>query len=404
MEIKYKKIGELTPYTNNARTHSDEQVDQIVASIKEFGFTNPLLIDEKGEIIAGHGRLAAAKKLNMDEVPTIELKGLSEAQKRAYVIADNKLALNAGWDEELLKAEFEALQNLDFDLELTGFSEDELEEMGLLGDGIEINTDKADDVPEIDEYPIIKQGDLIELGHNYQHRLLCGDSTDEASVDRLMDGKKADMVFTDPHYGVSYQNNMTRKFNVLKNDDVFLDEWIKFLPKISKGFIFVWTSYQVLPKWMELLKPLGEMSNMIIWFKGGGGLGDLKGAFATDYEIALVFNRGAKLQGKRIGSVWDIKKDHTASYIHPTQKPVALAEQAIFNSSKTKQIVLDLFLGSGSTIIACENLSRQCYGMEIDEKYAQVIVQRYVDYTNNPKIKINGKEVDWYEYKEAANG
>ena len=392
------------PYANNARTHSEEQVAQICASIREFGFTNPLLIDESDGIIAVHGRLAAAKILKMDEVPTIELKGLTEAQKRAYVIADNKLALNAGWDDELFKKELEALRDLDFNLELIGFSEDELDEFGILNNETIIDADKADDVPELEDFPIIKIGDLIELGHNYQHRLLCGDSTDEASVDRLMDGKKADMVFTDPPYGVSYQNNMTRKFNVLKNDDVFLNEWIKFLPKISKGFIFVWTSYQVLPKWMELLKPLGEMSNMIIWFKGGGGLGDLKGAFSTDYEIALVFNRGAKLQGKRIGSVWDIKKDHMASYIHPTQKPVALAEQAIFNSSKTKQIVLDLFLGSGSTMIACENLSRQCYGMELDEKYAQVIVQRYVDYTNNPKIKINGKEVDWYEYKEAVNG
>ena len=188
------------PYANNARTHSEEQVAQICASIREFGFINPLLIDESGGIIAGHGRLAAAKILKMDEVPTIELKGLTEAQKRAYVIADNKLALNAGWDEELLKAELEALQNLDFDLELTGFSEGELNEIGLLDNEITMDAGKADDVPELEDTPVIKLGDLIELGHNYQHRLLCGDSTDEASVNKLMNDKKADMVFTDPPY------------------------------------------------------------------------------------------------------------------------------------------------------------------------------------------------------------
>ncbi|QPI00123.1 ParB N-terminal domain-containing protein [Campylobacter concisus] len=403
MEIKYKKIGELTPYINNARTHSDEQVDQIVASIKEFGFTNPLLIDEKGEIIAGHGRLAAAKKLNMGEVPTIELKGLSEAQKRAYVIADNKLALNAGWDEDLLKAELEALQNLDFDLEFAGFSEDELEEMGLLGDGIEINTDKADDVPEIEEHPIIKQGDLIELGHNYQHRLLCGDSTDEASVNKLMNGKKADMVFTDPPYGVGYQG--------IKNDEP--EQLERLLTKAFSNYatftkqgapIYVFHSDRMAHIFHNVFRDFCHFSSMIIWKKPVLVLSQ------TDYQSIHEPCMYGWLKGgthkwngdrKQI-SVWEYTPKKYNK--HTTPKPVEMIEKAIFNSSKTKQIVLDLFLGSGSTMIACENLSRQCYGMELDEKYAQAIVQRYVDYTNNPKIKINGKEVDWYEYKEAANG
>lgn len=419
MEIKYKKIGELTPYTNNARTHSDEQVDQIVASIKEFGFTNPLLIDEKGEIIAGHGRLAAAKKLNMGEVPTIELKGLSEAQKRAFVIADNKLALNAGWDEDLLKAELEALQNLDFDLELAGFSEDELEEMGLLGDGIEINTDKADDVPEIEEHPIIKQGDLIELGHNYQHRLLCGDSTDEVSVNKLMNGKKADMVFTDPPYLMDFtggvnadgSKSFNSKWGKIKNDKMsqkdsgdFLNKIIKTIKNNNNGAYYI-SFYRL--GLDGLFKAMAEndlkYKALIIWYKKGGALSNSD--YKSNYEPIIYgwIKERNFYGGKAEWDFWDIEKTKKND-LHPTMKPVVLIEKAIFNSCKTKQIVLDLFLGSGSTMIACENLSRQCYGMELDEKYAQVIVQRYVDYTNNPKIKINGKEVDWYEYKEVANG
>lgn len=401
IQIEYKNINDLIPYINNTRTHSEEQVNQIASSIKEFGFTNPVLIDEQGGVIAGHGRIMGAKKLNILEVPTIVLSNLSESQKKAYIIADNKIALNAGWDEELLKIELQELNDLDFDLSLTGFSDEELAELINIEDEVILDTDKSDNVPEVEENPIIKLGDLIELGHNFQHRLLCGDSTKEEDVIRLMNGKKANMVFTDPPYGVSYSNNMNNKFEAIKNDDVFLDGWIPLVQKYSQGFIFMWTSYQVLGKWLDITKPFGKLSNMVIWSKGGGGLGDLKCAFATDYEIALVWNRKHELQDKRIGSVWSINKDNGAKYVHPTQKPVELMEKGIFNCSKTKDIVMDLFLGSGSTLIASENLSRFCYGMELDEKYAQVIIQRYVDYTSNPKIKINNVEVDWYEYKES---
>ena len=405
MTIIYKNVEDLIPYINNTRTHSSEQVQQIASSIKEFGFTNPVLIDEQGGIIAGHGRIMGAKLLKMDEVPTICLDGLSEAQKKAYIIADNKLALNAGWDEELLKLELQDLKDMNFDLSLIGFSDEELAEFDIEADLIVLDTDKADDVPEVEENPIIKLGDLIELGHNYQHRLLCGDSTKEDDVIKLMNGRKADMVFTDPPYGVNFQSNMRKdgeKFDVLKNDNVFLDGWIPMVQSFSNGFIFMWTSYQVLSDWLQITKPFGKLSNMIIWSKGGGGLGDLKGSFSTDFEIALVWNRKAHIQDKRIGSVWSISKDSNASYVHPTQKPIELMEKGIFNCSKTKNIIMDLFLGSGSTLIACENLSRYCYGMELDEKYAQVIVQRYVDYTSNPKIKINGIEVDWEDYKATA--
>ena len=260
---------------------------------------------------------------------------------------------------------------------------------------------KADEVPEVEDNPVIKLGDLIELGHNYQHRLLCGDSTSEDDVKRLMNGQKADMVFTDPPYGIKYEPKDEKKTQI-KNDDIFLDGWIPLVEKYSEGFVFMWTSYQVVGKWLNITIPkLGEITNMVIWHKPGGGLGDLYKRFATDFEICLVWNRGASLQDKRIGSVWQVAKHNTSQYVHPTQKPVELMEKGIFNCSRTRSIVMDLFLGSGSTLIACENLSRYCYGMELDEKYAQVIVQRYVDYTSNPKIKINGVEVDWYEYKDS---
>lgn len=226
MKIVYKKVNDLIPYINNSRTHSEEQVNQIVASISEFGFTNPLLIDEKDNIIAGHGRLLASKKLKMEEVPCIVLSGLTEAQKKAYIIADNKMALNAGWDEELLKIELENLKELDFDLELTGFDVDELDDIFQVEEEQEI---VEDEVPEVPEEPKAKLGDIYQLGN---HRLMCGDSTSEEDVAKLMNGVKADMVFTDPPYGYEYQSNMrtkTEKFDVIENDDKKLD----FMPIVK---------------------------------------------------------------------------------------------------------------------------------------------------------------------------
>ncbi|MCK4813008.1 MAG: site-specific DNA-methyltransferase [Candidatus Marinimicrobia bacterium] len=407
MTIEYKTTDTLIPYANNTHTHSDEQVQQIASSIKEFGFTNPVLLDEKDGVIAGHGRIMAAKLLSLDEVPTITLEGLTEAQVKAYIIADNKLALNAGWDEELLKVEIEGLNNIGFDIDLLGFSAEELDDLDIDldidfdADDLELDEDKADDVPELEENPVIKRGDLIELGMNFQHRVMCGDSTSEDDVAELMDGKKADMVFTDPPYGVDFQSNMrtkSDKFDVLKNDDVFLDGWIPLVNKYSKGFVFVWTSWKVVNKWIEICKPIGDMSNMIIWFKGGGGIGDLKKTFSSDYEVALVWHRGADLCGKRIGSVWKINKDGASTYIHPTQKPVELSVEAIDKTTNKKDIVLDLFGGSGSTLIGCEQTDRQCFMMELDPHYCDVIRGRYIQWckTNSREcsIKLNGMPFD----------
>jgi DNA modification methylase len=424
MIIEYKKTSDLIPYVNNTRTHSDEQVNQIASSIKEFGFTNPVLLDEKDGVIAGHGRIMAAKKLSIDEIPTITLKGLTEAQIKAYIIADNKLALNAGWDEELLKLEIEALQEMQFDIDLLGFSMDELDDLGIGDVDLDLDTDKADEVPELEENPVIKLGDLIELGHNYQHRLLCGDSTSEDDVKRLMDGKKADMVFTDPPYNVDYSGAMgatskdgkmirqgeyqapSTKHSEIKNDNMSDDEFESFMFKIiniiknnTKGAWYICFGSQTIDQLLYPLRKSGmRWKAMIVWMKNQSAMSGRD--YKSKYEPIAYGNFGKEFFGERYNEedIWEFQRT-LKNDLHPTMKPVPLVEKAIYNSSKTHNIVLDLFLGSGTTMIASENISRCCYGMELDEKYAQVIIQRYVDYTSNTMIKINGVEVDWEVYK-----
>lgn len=389
MKSQYKyevrNTKDLIPYINNSRTHSDEQVNQVAASIKEFGFTNPVLIDEDGGLIAGHGRVMAATKLKLDEVPCIVLEGLTEAQKKAYIIADNQLPLNAGWDLDKLKLEIETLNELDFDVNVLGFDDDFLSD--LLDDGPEEGLTDEDEAPEPPEVPVSVLGDIWQLGN---HRLMCGDSTSIDDVMSMLDGKMADMVHTDPPYGVSYQSNMrteSDKFDVIKNDDVFLDV-APVIEACSNGWVFVWTSWKVLTKWIDLFDGFGYPTNQVIWFKGGGGIGDLKKTFSSDYETALVWHRGAELTGKRIGSVWKVEKDSAGSYVHPTQKPVALPEEAIDKTTKKGATVLDLFGGSGSTLIACEKSNRQARLMELDEKYVDVIINRWQNFTGEEAVHV----------------
>jgi len=395
-----KKVSDLIPYVNNSRTHSDEQTTQIASSIKEFGFTNPVLIDESGGLIAGHGRLMAAKKLDLKEVPCIVLSGLTEAQKKAYIIADNQLPLNAGWDLDKLKLEIDTLSEMDFDIDLLGFDNDFLD--GLLDVQTDGLTDE-DEAPEPPEKPLSVLGDIWQLGG---HRLMCGDSTSIDSVDILLDGQMADMVNTDPPYGVSYQSNMRKKsgkFDVLKNDDVFLDI-APVIDSCSKGWVFVWTSWKVLTKWLDQFESFGYPSNQVIWFKGGGGIGDLKKTFSSDYETALVWHRGSELTGKRIGSVWKVGKDGAADYKHPTQKPVALAEEAIDKTTNKGALILDLFGGSGSTLIACEKIKRKAMLMELDEKYVDVIITRWENFTGKKAIHIESGKTYEELNQERNNG
>ena len=398
--IKKVKTVDLIPYARNSRTHSDEQVNQIAASIKEFGFLNPIIIDGENGIIAGHGRVMAANKLNIKELPCVDASHLSETQRRAYVIADNKLALNSGWDIEMLRVEFDELQEAGFDLELTGFLMDEIADLQIeeLTEGL---TDE-DETPECPDVPTAVLGDIWQLGN---HRLMCGDSTSIDAVDKLMDGKKAQMVHTDPPYGVSYQSNMrtkTDKFDQLKNDDVFLDI-APVINAVSDGWVFVWTSWKVITKGIELFSSFGYPSNQVIWHKPGGGIGDLKKTFTSDYETALVWHRGAELTGKRIGSVWRINKQGAAEYVHPTQKPVALPEEAIDKTTKAGYRVLDLFGGSGSTLIACEKTGRNAYLMELDPKYVDVIINRWQNFTGKEAVHIESGKTFCELKAERAN-
>jgi DNA modification methylase len=397
LEIKQTPIDKVVPYASNSRTHSDEQVAQIAASIKEFGFNNPILLDGEKGIIAGHGRVMAARKLGLTEVPTIELAHLTENQRKAYIIADNKLALNAGWDMEMLSLEMGDLDDAGFDLSLIGFDDNEL--ANILADPTEGLTD-PDEVPELTDDPIAKEGDIWLLG---KHRLMCGDSTSIDAVGGLMGGKIARMTFNDPPYGVEYQSNMrvkSKKFEVLANDDTILDI-APIIEVYSAGWVFVWTSWKVQTRWIEQMEVFGYPTNMVIWHKPGGGIGDLKKTFASDYETALVWHRGAELCGKRIGSVWRVNKDAAAAYSHPTQKPVELAREAIDKTTKAGDVVMDLFSGSGTSIIAGEMTGRAVYAMELNPAYVDVAIKRWQDFTGE-QAKLEGSGEFFPSIKDAA--
>jgi len=288
--------------------------------------------------------------------------------------------LNAGWDEDLLALEIKDLQGMDFDLDLLGFDTGELDELLALGDATPDGQTDPDEIPEPPAQPVSQPGDVWLLG---KHRIMCGDSTDADSVARLMNGEKADLCLTDPPYGVEYQSNYrtkSKKFDVLANDDKFLDI-TPIVEAFSTGWVFVWTSWKVQTRWIEMFSGFGYPTNIVIWHKPGGGIGDIKRTFISDYEVALVWHRGAELCGKRIGSVWTIHKDGASTYIHPTQKPVALAEEALDKTTRIGAVVLDLFGGSGSTMIACERTGRHARLMELDPKYCDVIIKRWQAFT-----------------------
>jgi DNA modification methylase len=374
-EIQIVDIASLVPNPKNNNKHPPEQIERLAQLIKYQGFRNPLVISNRsGFVLCGHGRIEAAKKAGLNKVPVMFQDFDNEAQEYAYLTSDNAIA---SWAELDLSAVNMEMLDLgpDFDIDMLGIKDFAIEPI----EKFEPRSDE-DDVPEV-AHPITRKGDLWLLG---KHRLLCGDSTMIDDVERLMNGEKADMVFTDPPYGVAYQSNMrtkTKKFEIIKNDETFISEWVNVLPAVSDGWVFVWTTWKVIKEWIDICAPIGSLTNVIVWDKGGGGIGDLKKTFLTDYEIALVYNRGAEITGKRLGSVWSVGKDKARDYVHPTQKPVELGQMAIENCTKTYSIVLDLFLGSGSTLIACEKTNRRCYGMELDEKYCDVIIKRWEQYT-----------------------
>lgn len=374
-QIEHLAIGQLLPYVRNSRTHSEQQVAQIASSIKEFGFTNPVLIDQEGGVIAGHGRLQAAHKLGLSEVPCIRLSHLTPAQKKAYVIADNKLALNAGWDLEMLKVELQDLESEGFDLELTGFSDEELK--GLLVELTPGLTDE-DDVPEIPEEPVTKPGDVWVMGN---HRLMCGDSTSIDAVETLMGGVKADMVFTDPPYNVAF-NGRSGKHDVIKNDnlpeqefDDFIGEVCNTIKAVQPKAYYVWCNW----KFYAALQGRLDYTACIVWAKNVFGMGR---GYRHQHEFCL-FNGSVDEVVKNESDLWSIKKD--TNYVHPTQKPVALSVRAFGNHIKLLN-VLDLFGGSGSTLIGAEQTGRNAFLMELDPKYCDVIVKRWQEFTGKQAV------------------
>jgi DNA modification methylase len=378
------KIGDVIPNEKNPRYIRDPKFNKLVASIKGFPKMmekRPIVVDENMIVLGGNMRLNACKKAGLTEVWIDTTEDWTQEEKNEFIIKDN---VGFGeWDWEILANEWDMKELSDWGMDLPEdyFTDEVLEA-------------EEDDYTEPDNIKVdVVLGDLIEIG---EHRLLCGDSTDSDQVNKLMNGHKADMVFTDPPYGVSYKSNWASKereiFNEIKNDNVILD----ILPSIlllSKKNIhwYIWTAHQVYSIWKEKFNEYYKST--IIWNKKSGAMGDLEGDYIVNYEMALFCHYGRKtLNGKRESAIWDLSRDSGVNYEHPTQKPISLAEKAIINSSNKNNLIVDLFLGSGSTMVASQQLERICYGMELDPKYCQVIIDRMQRLNPNIKIKINGKD------------
>jgi site-specific DNA-methyltransferase (adenine-specific) len=390
-KIEYLEVESLIPYARNSRTHSDEQVAQVAASIKEFGFTNPVLVDQDGMIIAGHGRTLAAQRLQMKEVPCLRLSHLSEAQKRAYVIADNKLALNAGWDDELLAVELRDLKDSDFDLSLTGFGDDELAD--LLAEALEEGLTDEDSVPEAPETPVTVPGDIWVLG---KHRLMCGDATSIENLEKLCEGQMVDMWLTDPPYNVAYEGK-TKDALTIKNDEMGNDDFRQFLRD----------SYTAAD---AVMKP-GAV--FYIWHADSEGYNFRGAAFDIEWTIrqCLIWKKQTMVMGRQdyhwqhepclygwkegAAHLWASDRKQTTilefnrpmrSADHPTMKPVELFEYQILNNTKGADLVLDSFSGSGTTVICCEKIGRRARALELDPVYCDVIVKRWQEYTGKHAV------------------
>ena len=377
--LHHKKTSNLIPYVNNSRTHSDEQINQVAASIKEFGFTNPVLIDEQDMLIAGHGRIMAAKKLGLDEVPCLVLSGLTEAQKKAYVIADNKLALNAGWDDELLRVELEGLDELGFDLDLLGFSDDELS-MLLEPDQVDGLTDE-DAVPDVPDQPVSVLGDIWQLGN---HRLMCGDSTSIDSIDKLLEGQKVEMVFTDPPYNIDYQG-VAGNHDKIKNDKMSDPDFVQFLMDSVLGCetMYVCCSWHYAHLFREAMVNIDRTPKaMIVWDKVNPAQHLDK--YFKQHEIIFYYGDYGGQKTLR-GDVWQMKRQKNT--VHPTMKPVELIDMAMVDHPD-KKVIYDGFGGSGSTLISCEKNHRHARLMELDEKYVDVIINRWQDFAGKEAVHI----------------
>lgn len=389
-------IDKLIPYVNNARTHSKEQINKLRSSLREFGFINPVIIDSKYNVIAGHGRILAAREEGITEIPCVLVDYLTEAQKKAYILADNRFALDAGWDEDLLRVEIEALQAEDYDVLLTGFDPAEIDELFSIPEE-DIKDDNFDVDEELSKPTMSKQGDVWLLGNN---RLVVGDSTKAETYDKLMDGKKANLIVTDPPYNVNYEGTAGK----IKNDNLEDSKFYQFLLDAFKcaesvmaddASIYVFHADTEGLNFRKAFNDAGfYLSGCCIWEKPSLVLG--RSPYQWQHEPVLY---GWKKKGKhqwyasrKETTIWKYDKPKKNTD-HPTMKPIPLLAYPIMNSSLSNCIVLDMFGGSGSTLIACEQTNRICYTIELDEKYADVIVKRYIEQvgsSDNVFVERNG--------------
>lgn len=379
-------VDKLIPYVNNSRTHTDEQITKIMSSIKEFGFLNPILITEDNVITAGHARLIASQRLGLKQVPCIKENYLTPAQRKAYVIADNRLALDSGWDEELLAVELEGLSDLGFDLSLTGFDDKELND--LFKTDTEVEDDDFDLTSALEKASFVEKGDRWIVG---RHVLYCGDATNEEDVNKLMNGKRANLILTDPPYGVSFTSSSGLK---IKNDSLKNEEFYNFLLAAFKNMVahiepgasaYVFHADTEGLNFRNAFQDAGfHLSSCCIWVKDSLVLG--RSPYQWMHEpILFGFLKNGKhswYSDRKQTTIWNFKKPKRNEN-HPTSKPLDLLSYPLINSSQENAIVIDTFGGSGSTLMACEFSNRICYTMELDEKYASVILRRYIENTND---------------------
>lgn len=387
-EMQLVQTAKLVPYVNNARTHSPEQILKLRSSIREFGFLNPVIIDRSYNLVAGHGRIMAAKEEGIDAVPCVFVDNLTEAQKKAYIIADNRMAMDAGWDEELLRIEIEALQAEAFDISLTGFEEQELTDLFASEDESDVEDDDFDLNDALEKASFVKRGDVWQVG---RHRLMCGDATSEEDVATLMDGKLANLIVTDPPYGVSFTSSDGLS---IQNDSIKGEEFYNFLLKAFQnmaahlekgGAAYVFHADTEGLNFRRAFMDAGfHLAGCCIWVKNSLVLG--RSDYQWQHEPVLYgFMKNGKhpwYSDRSQTTIWNFNKPKRNKN-HPTSKPLDLLAYPIGNSSQANGIVIDTFGGSGSTLMACEQTNRICHMMELDEKYASVILRRYVEDTND---------------------
>ncbi len=383
-DMQLVSIDKLIPYVNNARTHSPEQIIKLRSSLREFGFINPVIIDKDFNVIAGHGRLMAAKEEDITEVPCVFVDYLTEAQKKAYIIADNRMAMDAGWDEELLRVEIEALQGADFDVSLTGFDEKELSDLFMGSGDSDVEDDGFDLTAALEKASFVERGDIWTVG---RHRLMCGDATSSDDVEKLMAGKKANLIVTDPPYGVSFKSSsgLTIQNDSMKNDEFYqflYDSFANMAMVLEKGgAAYVFHADTEGLNFRKAFIDAGfHLAGCCIWVKDSLVLG--RSDYQWQHEPVLYgFLQNGKhpwYSDRKQTTIWNFAKPKRNAN-HPTSKPLDLLGYPIGNSSQENAIVIDTFGGSGSTMMACEQINRTCFMMELDEKYASVILRRAVE-------------------------